>query len=117
MARVIELEARLAQNSSNSGKPPSSDPPAERGERPKPKPTGRQRGGQPGHKGHRRELLPAEAVTETEDHFPKSCAACAQDLPRVPCGDPLRHQVVEIPPPKPDVTEHRLHAVQCPCGH
>ena len=63
MARVIELEARLAQNSSNSGKPPSSDPPAERGERPKPKPTGRQRGGQPGHKGHRRELLPAEAVT------------------------------------------------------
>jgi transposase len=54
MARVTALEARLAQNSSNSGKPPSSDPPAERGERPKPKPSGKPRGGQPGHKGHRR---------------------------------------------------------------
>ena len=116
-ARVAELEARLAQNSSNSGKPPSSDPPGERGERPKPKPSGRKRGGQPGHKGHRREPLPPEAVTATEDHFPATCGTCERDLPREPCGAPVLHQVVEIPPPKPDVTEHRLHAVECACGH
>lgn len=116
-ARVAELEARLAQNSSNSGKPPSSDPPKEREKRSKPKPSGKQRGGQPGHKGHRRELLAPEAVTATEDHFPETCDACEQDLPREPCGEPLRHQVIEAPVAKPDVTEHRRHAVRCACGH
>lgn len=117
MARVDELEARLAQNSSNSGKPPSSDPPGKRDERPKPNAGGRKRGGQPGHKGHRRELLPPEAVTATEEHFPEKCAACERDLPRQPCGNPILHQVVEVPPMKPDVTEHRQHAVKCECGH
>lgn len=117
MARVAELEARLAQNSSNSGKPPSSDPPEERAERPKPKPSGRQRGGQPGHKGHRRELLPPEAVTATEEHFPERCAECERKLPHQPYGDPIRHQVVELPTVKPDVTEHRQYAVQCTCGY
>lgn len=116
MARVTALEARLAQNSSNSGKPPSSDPPAERGERPKPKPSGKPRGGQPGHKGHRREPLPSEAVTATEEHFPNTCDACEHRLPRESFGDPFRHQVVEVPVVKPDVTEHRLHAVRCACG-
>jgi transposase len=116
MARVTALEARLAQNSSNSGKPPSSDPPAERDERQKPKPSGKQRGGQPGHKGHRRELLPPEAVTATEDHFPKMCDACGEGLPREPCGEPFRHQVVEVPVVRPEVTEHRQHAVRCVCG-
>jgi transposase len=115
--RLAALEARLAQNSSNSGKPPSSDPPGARGERAKPKPSGRQRGGQPGHKGHRRELLPPEAVTATEEHFPTTCAACKHDLPREPYGDPLRHQVVETPAVKPEVMEHRQHAVRCACGH
>jgi transposase len=115
--RLATLEARLAQNSSNSGKPPSSDPPGKRGERPKPKPSGRRRGGQPGHKGHRRELLPPEAVTATEEHFPTTCDACRRGLPRDPCGAPLRHQVVETPAVKPDVTEYRQHAVRCACGH
>ena len=117
VARVSELEARLGQNSSNSGKPPSSDTPAERAERPKPKSSGKKRGGQPGHKGHRRELLGADAVTTTEDHFPVKCDACERDLPQKPCGEPLRHQVVEFPIVKPDVTEHRQHSVRCTCGH
>ena len=112
-ARLSELEACLGQNSSNSGKPPSSDGPSERAQRPKRKATGRKRGAQPGHKGHRRELL---APTTIEDHFPKTCSACTQDLPSKPCDDPFRHQVVEIPAVTPDVTEHRLHAVQCTCG-
>src|SRR5215212_2965168 len=48
--RVRELEARLAQNSTNSSKSPSSDPPGV--VRPGKKPKGRKRGGQPGHRGH-----------------------------------------------------------------
>src|SRR5687767_11477112 len=56
-ARVRELEARLGQTSANSSRPPSSDPP-QAAERPKALPSGRKRGGQPGHRGAYRALLP-----------------------------------------------------------
>ncbi|NOJ93275.1 hypothetical protein HMI51_10070 [Corallococcus coralloides] len=57
-ARIAELEARLRSTSRNSSKPPSSDPP---GTPPrKSEPTGRKPGGQPGHKGRKRELMPPE---------------------------------------------------------
>ncbi len=60
-ARVTELERRLGQNSQNSSRPPSSDAPA--GARPaKRPPSGRRPGGQPGHEGHQRMLLPADQV-------------------------------------------------------
>jgi transposase len=58
--RMAELEQRLAQNSSNSSRPPSSDVPGSA--RAGKKPTGRRPGGQPGHKKHERALLPPEAV-------------------------------------------------------
>jgi transposase len=118
LARVDALEARLAQNSSNSGKPPSSDAPGDRPERPKSTPSGKPRGGQPGHKGHKRELLPPEQVTATVEHFPPACGACGDDLPQRPCAEPLRHQVIDAPQVAPNVTEHRLHAAECiGCGH
>ncbi|WP_240356233.1 DUF6444 domain-containing protein, partial [Myxococcus eversor] len=60
--RIAELEARLRSTSRNSSKPPSSDPP---GTLPrKSEPTGRKPGGQPGHKGSKRELLPPDRVSE-----------------------------------------------------
>jgi transposase len=58
---VAELRERLGQNSQNSSKPPSSDPPSV----PRPnkhQPSGRKRGGQRGHQGHGRTLLPPEQV-------------------------------------------------------
>jgi transposase len=58
LARIAELEAKLGQNSSNSSRPPSSDAPADRDARRGKQPTGRPRGGQPGHKGWKRTLLP-----------------------------------------------------------
>ncbi len=60
-ARVRELEARLGENSANSSRPPSSDPP-QAPVRPKAPPSGRKRGGQPGHRGAFRALLPVEQV-------------------------------------------------------
>ena len=67
-ARIAELEKKLAalleelgRNSSNSNLPPSSDSPAARGEnnarKRAAKGATRKRGGQPGHRGTRRELL------------------------------------------------------------
>ena len=116
-ARVAELETRLRQNSSNSGKPPSSDAPSDREQRPKPPPSGRKRGGQPGHKGHKRALLPPDQVTAAVDHFPEACRKCGGQLAKNPSADPYRHQVVDVPVIRPDVTEHRLHEACCgDCG-
>lgn len=115
-AENAELRRRLNENSSNSNKPPSSDPPVQRQERTKQAPSGRAPGGQPGHKGKRRMLLPANKVTGTTECFPDACRRCGEDLPRRRDPEPLRHQVIEIPKIDPDVHEFRQHRVTCSCG-
>jgi transposase len=113
--RVDELEQRLGQNSSNSSRPPSSDPPHVKRPPPKPK-SGRKRGGQPGHKRQQRPLVPPEQVKQVIPLKPPACRKCGHDLQ----GDdpePRQHQVAEIPPFRPEVTEYRLHRLTCPeCG-
>jgi transposase len=119
-AVVETLQRRLGRNSQNSSKPPSSDPPGAP-PAPKRKRSGRKPGGQPGHKGSRRELLPPEKVDRFEDFWPSACGACEGDLPgerwRRDVGEPMRHQVTEVPPVTPTTTEYRLHCQRCPgCG-
>ena len=119
-ARVEELEARLSLNSGNSSKPPSSDGPQVKLP-PKKQPTGRKPGGQPGHKGSYRKAVPHDQVNTFVPHWPASCEGCHAPLPqllRTEVGEPLAHQVIEIPPVAAHVTEHQLHAQVCPgCGH
>ncbi|MBA3392254.1 MAG: IS66 family transposase [Deltaproteobacteria bacterium] len=111
-----ELKRRLGQNSSNSNKPPSSDSPADRDERQDKKlGSGRAPGGQPGHKGKTRTLLPASKVTNTTECFPETCRRCNKDLAPTPDASPIRHQVFEIPKDVL-VDEFRLHTVTCSCG-
>ena len=110
--RIQDLENKLGQNSRNSSKPPSSDPPSV--QRPSGKPSGRKRGGQPGHKGRTRTLLPMEEVNHVLDVKPDSCQRCKTPLEGED-PSPQRHQVTEIPPISPEVTEYRLHALGCPC--
>jgi transposase len=123
-ARIVDLEQQVAklleekgQNSRNSGKPPSSDAPSTRANRhakTKDK-SGRKRGGQPGHRGSQRALVPPEAVDAVVDHFPPECVNCWQALPMTPDPSPQRYQTTELPPVKPHTTEHRGHTVTCPC--
>src|SRR4051812_13240217 len=82
--RIRELEARLGQCSSNSSRPPSSNPP-QAPVRPKAPPSGRKRGGQPGHRGTFRALLPVEQVDEVVAVVPERCRHCQQLLPE-PAG-------------------------------
>jgi transposase len=113
-ARVAELEAKLGRNSGNSSKPPSSDGP-EVQRKPK-EPTGRRRGGQPGHEGHTRELLPIEQVDRIVPLVPTQCRRCSQPL-HGEDASPLRHQVTEVPPIRPVVTEYQCHELRCEaCG-
>jgi transposase len=125
--RIAELERQLAirqQNSTNSSKPPSSDGLA--GEsRPrgrKERKSRRKAGGQPGHQGHHRRLVPLEQVDETHAVLPTQCRHCerelAQRLEKLETTDKVyRHQVVELPVIKAHVTEYQFHEVVCPhCG-
>jgi transposase len=110
--RVRDLEERLAQNSTNSSKPPSSDQPAVKRPPPRP-PSGRRKGGQPGHLMFRHQPL---EPTRIESLRPGACRHCGHTLigsdPK-----PLCHQVIELPPITPEVTEYRLHRLCCPrCG-
>jgi len=122
-ARVADLEAtvqrlleRLQQDSHNSSRPPSSDPPQALKPRSRRMPSGRKRGGQPGHPGQSRGLRPLEEVETMVPVKPTHCAHCQHPL----AGDdpqPQRHQVTEVPPVKPVVTEYQMHRLVCPaCG-
>jgi transposase len=114
-ARVAELERRLNRSSRNSSLPPSQDPPSAP-PRPDTKGSGRGRGGQPGHEGRHRRLLPPEQVDEVVEHWPERCQACAHvfgEPERVEAAEPWRHQVAELPSIAVRVTEHRLHRVCC----
>jgi transposase len=116
-AENAELRRRLGQNSSNSSKPPSSDSPADREKRPAPSPSGRRRGGQPGHKGTKRELLPENEVDSVENLHPDHCRRCARGLPKRLDAEPIRHQVWDLPEIEPIVNEYRLHRAKCEvCG-
>ena len=53
-------------------------------------------------------------MDEVVDHHPDACRRCGQLLVGID-PEPLRHQVIEIPPITPLVIEHRLHRLVCPC--
>jgi transposase len=115
--RLAAAEARLGVNSSNSSLPPSADPLGA----PKPvvaKKSKRQRGGQPGHPPHLKQLLPPERVARVFRMIPKRCAQCQATLAREASPDappPTRFQVVDLPPIAAVVREYQGHSRTCPC--
>ena len=114
-AEIADLRSKLGQNSQNSGKPPSSDRPGTAP--PKTKPSGRSRGGQPGHPGKTRRLLPPGRVTKTTVVHPRRCKCCGSKNLADPGIDPRVHQTVDMPKPVLDVHETRMHAGDCAdCG-
>lgn len=116
MARVTELEIRLAKNSRNSSKPPGTDGLA------KPAPKSSRvasvfkQGGQPGHKGTtlKRTATPDEVVIHS---VPETCDACGTSLDQraITVLSDCR-QVFDIPLQTFIVTEHRIAEACCGCG-
>jgi len=114
-SRVKDLENRLKLNSTNSSKPPSSDPIGLKRKPPSP-PSKKKRGGQPGHPKAHRALVPPEKVRDTINCIPISCRRCGHELSGED-PEPLIHQVAELPRIEPIVDEYRLHRLVCPdCG-
>ena len=116
-ARIAELERQLGLNSSNSGKPPSSDglnkPARVRNLRER---SSRKPGGQKGHKGETlRQVAEPDRIV---DHFPSGCCGCGAALTPDMTENHAARQVFDLPEPLPlVVTEHRAHVCRCAaCG-
>jgi len=108
------LKKQLNQDSSNSSKPPSSDPLWKRETRNSgtgKKPKNRKPGGQKGHKGHK--LKKFDYADSTESHKLINCPICdSKDLIN---KSVISRQVIDIPEPKFEVTEHEIYQYRCEC--
>jgi transposase len=108
---VAELESRLAKNSCNSSKPPSS----EGLKKPKSlrKPGEHPSGGQPGPVGKTLEkVAPAD---RTVPHLPPTdCDVCGGTLGPAKLAE--TRQRFDLPPLRYEVTEHPVWEARCACG-
>ena len=107
-ARIAELERGLGLNSSNSGKPPSSDglkkPPRVSSLR---QPSGKKTGGQTGHPGET--LCQTEKPDATVDHYPQACAGCGEPLSAAMASGHVARQVFDLPEPRPLIVPSTAH--------
>jgi transposase len=113
LARVQELEARLAKDSHNSSKPPSTDPPGRKRPRSQRRRSGKKPGGQLGHPGETLHLV--ATPDELVEHRPAVCTSCQAPLEETaPVTGYERRQVRDLPPVRLVIREHRALHVRCP---
>ena len=109
--RLQKMEDRLSKNSSNSGKPPSTDgyeKPAPKSRR---KRSGKKSGGQKGHEGHTLKMVekPDEIIVHPVAH----CAHCQKSLKQAKAVGVERRQVLDLPEVRLLATEHQAEIKHC----
>jgi len=111
--RIEQIESKLKQNSQNSNKPPSSDPPYQRPVRERRK-TRRRRGAQKGHPGHQQQMLKPTEVLTIE---PSPCACGCRRRRVGSLRSFYTHQWIELPEIQMQVKHVVLRKGQCSsCG-
>lgn len=114
LGRVQELEARLAKDSHNSGKPPSSDGLARKTKSLRRR-SGKKTGGQLGHRGATLHLVATAAAEVVVEQRPPTCRECGAALDaEAPAVLRERRQVHELPLLRLRVTEYQALHVRCP---
>ena len=109
---VRELLARLNSNSSNSHKPPSSDPPKSNSGR---LPSRAKSKGRKHRPGIARQSIPPEKITHFVPLHPKSCRHCGFDIQKIaPTGHRVSQQIDLPEEIKLIVREFHRHVVTCP---
>jgi transposase len=112
LERVRALEARLAKDSHNSSKPPSSDGLKRKTKSLRTK-SGKKAGGQLGHRGETLHLV--AAPDEIVQHRPRQCPQCQTPLSDADVVLCERRQVHELPPAvRLQIREHQALHVRCP---
>jgi transposase len=115
LEEIRRLRARVNLTPQNSSLPPSAQHPHARPQ-PRKRKSKKRRGGQPGHPKHARPLIPTADCDRVEPLKPKECRRCGGKLSGSD-GEPLRHQVWELPEIKAVVTEYQRHRLVCQaCG-
>ena len=115
--RIAELEAAVVKDSHNSSLPPSMDGPAAKAvntikrTRSLRRPSGKRPGAQAGHPGRTRAL--SEQPDRVVTHAPRECRGCGASLSSGYIVKCERRQVIDIPPIKPWVLEHRALTKRC----
>lgn len=109
---IQALQDKVAKDSKNSGKPPSSDGLEKRRTQSLRKKEGRNPGGQPGHKGKTLQMV--EKPDHVERHEVKACPHCQADLSEIESTDYGRRQVFDIPAVQIEITEHQVEIKACP---
>lgn len=112
--QVQELRARLAKDSHNSNKPPSSDGLGRPARKTKSlrRTSGKRSGGQVGHRGETLRLVATPDVVV--EHRPARCPGCQAPLEDAPVVLRERRQVQDLPRLRLCVTEHQALHVRCP---
>ena len=105
-----ELEERLNTNSKNSSLPPSKDNKKKIAKK-KSKKTKKKRGGQPGHRIHKRALAPIEQVDVIKKCTPNKQCRCGGLIHSNQAF--RRHQKYELPVIKPIITEYQIYSGNC----
>jgi transposase len=115
LAENLQLRARLAQNSQNSSRPPSSDLPGTRPAPPKRRRNKRRRGGQKGHPAH--QALVPQHVDQVHPVRASTCEHCQAELKVAEPVGLRSHYVYELPPIRPIVHQYQCLDLGCPaCG-
>ena len=101
-AQLVEKNRQANRNSKNSSQPPSSDGPGKASKKTIASPPRdndkmlRQPGAQPGHKGHRRKLLPTSRADAVHQHYCPTHCACGGSILRHKAPT-YRHQIFDLP--------------------
>ena len=102
------------KDSKNSSVPPSKDENRVKPNQSLRKKSGKQTGGQKGHKGTtlKMHVHPDHIIV----HKSKFCKCCGESL-STDQNYISRRQVIDIPPIRPVITEHQVYSASCSCGH